>query len=274
MATGYCTTEDVRRVFQDKSLTSALSADNKQIAVDAITAQTQWIQRETHKHWYESGGISEDNENIVATGVKTRDDEHSLPTRAGYVPGAYEDSSDAVTSTTGTVFSSSRDPDPKEQLRISFGDLSDDTIPTYTRIRLNRKDVDAINELHVANETGGFDDWVADSAYTGGVGDSNRGDDYWVRTNNRGVAELYLNVHSMADDIVSLTNAVYVDFDYGDDSLPADVRRGVALIAAAELVTDDEFQSTVPDNGQLVNVETKAERWERQGRDKLEQHFV
>lgn len=271
--TGYCTVDDVRRVLQEAELSQALQANNSQIVVDAIEGLAQWLEKATKKHWYESGGISEDDANVVDTAAKTRDDEYSLPTHGGYVAGAYDSQPDRWTTTTGTVFDVRTDePDPKEQIRLAFGDLDDDTIPAYTRIRLDRKDVSAVNSLNVVNKDGGYDDWTG-ADFSGGVGTSSRGDDWWVRENNAGWSELYLDVHTLDDDIVSLRNAVYVDYDYGEDGLDQTVRRGVAQLAASELVTDDEFQTSLPDQGQLVSIETKAQRWERQGLRKLSHHF-
>lgn len=271
MSGGFCTVDDVRRVFQDKNLTGALSANTNQIVVDAITGQSDWIERASKKFWYDSGGISEDTQGVVASSAETRDDEHSLPTHGGYVDGAYG-GHDAYTTTTGTVFDSSPTdaPDPKEQIRAATGDLDDDSTPTYTRIRLERKDVSSVNSLHIANADGGFDDWVASNDYDGGVGfASHAGDDFYVRENSGGVSDLYIDIRSLDDDIFTLSNAVLIDIDYGEDGIPQGVRRGVALIAAAELVTDDEFVAAIPDDGQLTDVETKAERWDSAGREKL-----
>lgn len=276
MSDGYCTADDVRRLLQEKDFSGALADNSKQAVQDAIKGWTEWINKHTKKHWYVAGGISEDTEGIVPTSVKTRDDEYDLPTHAGYVVGAYDGNQDRATTTTGTVFSSSdTSPQQKEQIRLATGrDLNDDTIPAYCRIRLDRKNVDALNSLNVVNASGGYDDWVASNDYAGGVGTANRGDDYWVRVNNDGWSELYLDVHSLDDDVASLSNAVYVDYDFGDPDLPKGVRRAVAHLAAATLLEDEEFRAAVPDNGQLVNVQSKSETFEERGKDLLDHHLV
>lgn len=260
MPTGYCTLEDVRRALRTANLPGDVDQDN-QIAVDAITAWTEPLEKTLARHWYAETGdpiLSDPSAVTIPTSTKSRDDEHDLPTHGGYVAGAYDDSAGTWTATTGTVFDSrTSGPDPKEQLRLAFGDLDDETIPAYTRITLARKDVDAVNTLSVVNEAGGFDDWVADSAYDGGVGNTHRGEDYWVRVNNGGVSELYLDVHAMDDDLPSFANAVYVDIDYGHAGIPSNVRRGVASLAAAELV--EEAVIEIPQNATLYNIETKAE---------------
>lgn len=284
---GYCTVEDVRRVLQEADLGQALQADNHQIAVDAITGLSEWLEKATRKHWYVSGGITEDGEGIVPTDVFTRDDEHDIPSHGATVHGAsdrehyrFAKNSDALLEAGPRHDRRRRHYDrPKQEIRIAFGRPDalewpvDENIPAYTRIRLARKDVSAVNTLNVVNESGGFDDWTS-GTYTGGVGNANRGDDWWVRENNRGVSELYLNVHAMDDGIASFSSAVYVDIDYGEADLPKGVRRGVAQLAASELITDDEFQTSIPDQGQLVNVETKGQNWERRGLRKLSPHIV
>lgn len=274
---GYCTVDDVRRALQDREFSGALSEDAEEPVVEAIEGLTERIQKITHKHWYVPGGVSDDVKNVVSTAVETRDDEHDISTHGGYVVGNYGDNRYRATTTSGTVFASDQQasPQPKQQIRLDRGDLSDDTVPAYTRIQLERKDVETINSLKVANADGGYDDWVSSTDYTGGVGfDSHVGDDFYVRVNSGGVSELYINVHSLDDDIAHLSNAVVVDFDYGDSELPMGVRRGVALLAASELVVDDEFQAAIPDDGQLTNVETKAEQWERLGLEKLDHHLI
>lgn len=275
---GYCTVDDVRRAMQETTANfnaGATGESNNQVVVDAIKGLTEWLQKGTKRHWYESGGISEDDENVISSSAENRDDEHSLPTHGGYVLGAYTGVSARWTTESGTAFKNeTRDADPKEEIRLATGDVdedADDDPPAYTRIRLERKDVSAVNTLNVVNENGGYDDWT--STQTGGVGNSNRGDDWWARVNNRGASELYLDIHSMDDDLPTLNNAVYVDIDFGVDGIPPTVRRGVAFLAASQLVLDDELRTQIPDQGQLINVETKGQAWERRGLDLLSPHF-
>jgi len=273
---GYCTVGDVRRVMQENTekFDGEFGTSGKPIVVDAIKGLTQWVGKYTKRHWYVSGGVSGDAEGIASTSALQRDDEHSLPTRGAYVPGAYGGNSDRVTVNTGTVFDDRSDgPDPKEEIRLSTGDLSEETVPAYTRIEMDRKDVSAVNELSIVSDDGSYTDWVASSDYDGGVGNSFRGDDYWIRVNNGGVTQLYIDVHALDDEITTLNNAVYVDIGFGKGELPGGVRRGVAMLAASELIIDDEFVSMVTDSGQLTNVESKASRWERLGVEKLSHHI-
>jgi len=284
---GYCTVDDVRRVMQQTTRefdSGALGEDNQQLVVDAIAGLTEWIDSKTHKHWYVDGGLDEDTQGLIPTAAKSRDDEEDLTTNAATVDGAdvppthLSPNSDALLETPPRghheYYDEHEFAEPKQNLRVSFGEYHPrEERPAYTPVEFARKDVTAVNELLVVNADGGFDDWTAGD-YTGGVGITNRGSDWWVRVNNRGISQLYLDINALDDDIASLSKAVYVDFAYGDSELTMTVRRGVAHLAAAILIVDDEFQAGLPDNGQLINVETKAERWERKGKELLAEHWV
>lgn len=261
MANGWCTLEDVRRALRKASLPGDVGQEN-QIAIDKIEAQTEPLEKVLNRHWYAESGdqiLTEASSVTIPQSPLTRDDEHSLPTHGGYVVGANGDDPTRATATTGTVFASPPSgPAPKDEIRVATGDPDDDTTPTYTRLQLNRKDVDAVNSLHIANADGSYDDWVASNDYDGGVGFSSHvGDDFYARVNNGGVSELYINIHSLDDGLFTLSNAVVVDFDYGHAGIPQNVRQGVANLAAAELV--EEAVIEIPQNTTLYDIETKAE---------------
>ena len=263
---GYCTVEDVRRALRKADLPGDATQD-RDIVLDAILSQTEWLEKTLSRHWYVTGGIDEDSDNIIPTDAKTRDDEHDIPSSGALVDGAsqedrfrYSRNSDALLEAGPRHDRQRRQDlrrDLKEEIRVSSGDIYQEDIPTYTRIRLARKDVSAVNTLSVVNADGGYDDWVSNSDYSGGAGNAHRGEDYWVRVNNGGVSELYLNVHSLDDDIPSLSNAVYVDMDYGHEGIPRNVRRAVAFLAGSDLV--EEAVIEIPQNATIYNVETKAD---------------
>jgi len=280
--TGYCTLGDLRRALREASLPGD-AAQDKRIAADAIVAETTPLEKSLSRHWYAPTGadiLDEATEVTIPTGAKTRDDEHDIPTHGGAVHGASERDRFRVRENSDALLESSSRHDrrrrehrrePKREIRIATGDYQDglesDT-PAYTRIRLARRDVTATNTIHVVNADGGYDDWVADSAYTGGVGNSHRGEDYWLRINNGGVADLYLDVHAMDDDLASLSNAVYVDIDYGHEGIPRSVRRAVALRAGAALVEDAVIE--IPQNATVYNIDTKAEKMREKADELLE----
>lgn len=280
MATGYCTLEDLRRALQESDLPGDIQQD-QQLAVDAITAQTEPLEKSLKRHWYAPAGSdiqSEASAIDIPTGPKTRDDEEDISTHGGFVDGAYEDeryryraNSDALLEAGPRHDRPRRQEmrrDPKQEIRLSSGELYDDSRPAYTRIRLARRDVEVINTLNVVNEDGGYDDWVASDDYAGGVGNSHRGKDYWVRINNGGWSELYLDVHAMDDDLPSLSNAVYVDLDYGHEGIPRNVRRAVAFRAASDFAEEAAMQ--IPENAKVYNVESLAEKFERKADELLE----
>ncbi|WP_226043482.1 hypothetical protein [Natrinema sp. DC36] len=284
MATGYCTLEDLRRALQKSALPGDLGQD-KQLAVDAIASQSRWLERAYKRHWYAPDGadiLSEATEIDIPTAPRTRDDEHDISSHGGMVHGASErdrhrfrKNSDALLESGPRYEHWRKDRrDPKREIRIAIGEPEaleppvDETVPAYTRIRLDRKDVDAINELHVINAEGGYDDWVAEDAYDGGAGLTHRGEDYWGRVNNDGISELYLNVHAMDDEIASLSNAIYLDWDYGAENIPSNVRRAVALLSGAEFT--EEISVQIPDNAKLYNVESKAEEMRERAEKLLE----
>jgi hypothetical protein len=228
---GYCTVDDVRRVAQEASFSGAYAQD-PQLVEQAITGQTTWVQKNTGMHWYVPGGVSEDDAGIISTDPIARDDEHSIPTGAGVVI-------DGET------------PDPKR----AHG--------TYTRVRLAKRYVKTpltLLKVRDPEASSGYTDWVADGDITEGFGA-----DYRVQVNSGGFTEVYLDTETLAPDaddvtIDRYTNAIYIEYDYGEAELPDTVRRGVAMRAYAELVLDDDLQTSLPDDGQLTSVETKAER--------------
>ncbi|OYR53591.1 hypothetical protein DJ73_07215 [Halorubrum sp. Ea1] len=277
---GYCTLEDVRRALRKADLPGDVGQD-EQIAVDAILAETEPLEKTLKRHWFEPDGISEASAVTIPTAPKSRDDEHDIQTQAGMVHGAserdryrYRENSDALLESDPRSDRWRKDRrEPKREIRIAFGPNEaleppvDETIPAYTRLTLNRKDVKAVNTLSVVTAEGAFEDWVASEEYSGGVGNQHRGEDYWVRVNNGGVSELYLDVHAMDDDLASLSNAVYIDLDYGHSGIPRNVRRAVALRVGAELV--EEAVVEIPQNATIYGVETKADEMRSKADDLL-----
>jgi hypothetical protein len=291
MPTGYCTVNDVRLALRSKGLPGDVDQD-REIVLSAIAAQTEWLEKRTDRHWYVPGGVGDDPDGLLPTAPQTRDDEHDIPTHGGLVHGASEwddyrrsRNSDALLEA-GPRHEHYRrhDTHRKQEIRIATGDPNalhppiDETVPVYTRITLDRRYVQAVNELSVIDETGAYTDWVAATDYDGGVGNTHRGEDYWVRINNSGVAELYLNVHAFDDDIASFSNAVYIDIDHGyeapdgDDPKLQNIRRGVALRVGATLA--EEAVIEIPQNATLYNVETKAEEMRERAAELLDPYMV
>jgi hypothetical protein len=279
--TGYCTLHDVRRALREAGLPGDISQD-PQIAVDAVTAETEPLEKSLDRHWYEPSGITEATQVDIPTAPKTRDDEHDIPTRGAMVHGSdereryrYRNNSDALLESDPRSDRWRRDRKTlKRKIRISIGEYRDvpydDAPPAYTRIRFDRRDVQAINGLHVIGEDGTYTDWVASTDYDGGVGKTHRGEDYWVRVNNGGDSELYLDVHALDDEIASLSNAVYVDFDYGHEGIPRAIRRVVAFRVGANITEEAAMQ--IPENAKVYNVESKAAEMREEADRLLEEY--
>lgn len=251
MPTGYCTVDDVRRVLQDTvaEFDSGATGNNQnQVVVDAIESQTEWVEKTLKRHWYMASQPSEDTHGLIPTSTQQRNDEESFSSGAVYLSGTDDD-------------------DVVEPQAVQG---------SYTRIRLDRRDAQSISELLVRDGDGNFVDWVASTDYTGGTYPSALGDDYYVRVNNGGWSYLYIDVDSMRDsdgDFVldSLTNAVYITFDYGHDGLPTTVRRATAMRAASQLLaSDDAANLGIPENANLQSIESKVSALERQADELLE----
>ncbi|WP_436344502.1 hypothetical protein [Natronorubrum sp. FCH18a] len=239
---GTCTVEDVRRVLQKAGFSGALEEDNHKAVVDAIASQQEWLEKTTERHWYEPGGIDEDDHDLIPTEPKSRDDEEDIPTGGAFVVG---------------------EPATPKTWQGS-----------YTRIRLERRYAGSVSQLLVRTPEG-YEDWTAGD-YSGGTWPDAVGDDYYVRVNNDGVSQLYLDTENLLDGdgeplLESYSNAVYVTYEYGREGIPQTVRKAVAMKAAAELLApDDDANLGIPDNANLQTVETKVSALERQAEEKLE----
>lgn len=246
MPTGYCTVDDVRRVLQDtvSSFDSgATGANQNQVVVDAIASQTEWLEKTLKRHFYATTRPSEDTHELIPTSPETRDDEESIPT--------------------GGVILTGGAPEPK----TFQGE--------YTRLALDRRDAASISELLVRDPDGAYVDWVASSDYSGGPFPDAVGEDYYLRVNNGGWSELYLDTSHFYDadgDLLyeSFANAVYVTFSYGHEGIPEPISRATAMRAAAQLLaSDDEASLGIPENANLQTIESKVSALERQAEELL-----
>jgi len=244
MPTGYCTLEDLRRALRKSGLPGDLSQD-QDIAIDAITAQTEWLEKKTHRHWYVPGGVGEDSVGIIPTSPKSRDDEESIPMSSAFV-----------------VDGTQADP------KTWQGD--------YTRIELARRDAESISELLVRTD-GSYEDWVNSDEYEGGTWPDALGRDYVLRINNGGVSHLYLDTTNFWDVdaeewlVDSWANVAYVTFDYGHEGIPQTVRRAVAFRAGSDFV--DEAAVQIPENARVQSIESKGDEMERKAEELLEPYM-
>ena len=245
MPEGYCTLEDLRSALQKSELPGDLSQDTR-LAIDAIEAQTEPLEKELMRHWYAPAGadiLTEADQIAIPTAPKTRDDEYSIPT-------------------SGVLVADDAGIEPQ----TAQGD--------YAAISLDRRDADTVAALHVRQEDGTYEDWAASADYTEGSWPPS-GEDYYLRTNNHGWSRLYVDVTNLLEEneddeyvLDSWANAVYMEFSYGHEGIPQNVRRAVALRAAAMFV--DEAAVQIPDNARVSSVETLASKFESRAEDLLE----
>ncbi|UIP00339.1 hypothetical protein Hbl1158_02920 [Halobaculum sp. CBA1158] len=271
-AVGYCTLEDVRRALRKANLPGDIDQDNR-IAIDAIVAETEPVEKSLKRHWYAPAGagiLNEADQIDIPTETRSRDDEYDIPTRSFLTTGSDDRSS--YYPPTWVDYDPDDDPEPDY---ADMDGLSPKTVQgDYAAIELDRRDADAIEALHVRTTDGTYEDWVASDDYTEGSWPPS-GEDYYLRVNNGGWSRLYLDVTNLlktgkSDEYVldSWANAVYLEWSYGHEGIPRNVRRAVALRAGAELVEDAVIE--IPQNATVYNVETKAEKMREKADELLE----
>lgn len=254
---GYCTVDDVRLALRKSDLPGDAVQD-RDIVVNAITAQTEWVQETTNRHWFD---VHEDatvyGEGIYGDGV--------------YATGQYVDEIELL---------------PEEPLKHSMDELDIPSSPhaghtqafrggrgqaryparyagPYTRVKLTRRDVIRLNELLIRDNAGGVTDWVDEKT-------EGRGEDYYVQTNDHdGFSYLYLHTGSLPR-LRDYGNSVIATYQYGIEGITQTVRRATALRAAAHLT--DKAAIQIPDNARLTNVETLADEMRQRAEELLSIH--
>ncbi|GAA1280075.1 hypothetical protein GCM10009725_30340 [Aeromicrobium tamlense] len=234
---GYCTVEDLRRALRKSDLPGDASQD-REIALDAITGQTEWLQEETNRHWFDPDGVVEDEDDLIPTEPLTHEmDEQDIETSA-------------VIFADDEISPSTNGPGP------------------YTTVNLFRRDVLEVTELLVLNDEGSFDDWVADDEFEEG-----RGADYWLQVDDAdGWTSLYLNTNSLEDEMTDYRGAVLATYEYGIEGASAakTIRRAIALRAGAHFAEEAAIQ--IPENARLGSIETKAQEMRNEAEELLGIH--
>jgi len=232
----YCETADVQEAMQEADANFEQGNELETANVEAaIFAASRWLRATSGNHWYDSNAAAGD---LVSTSPSTE-------------TGALLDVPSATHSGPGQLFAD-REHGLTRYPRTTLG--------SFARVRLPKHHVQRIDALNVADPNAEETDWVADPAYTQG-----RHGDYFLENEGdaRGRSYLYVDAGGLGarhryEDVLR------VDMSYGQDwdTEPwDDVRRGVAQLAAAELVTDDNVLASIPDNGSLINVETQAQQF-------------
>lgn len=230
MARYFCEPGDVRTALQKRALDAQGDGPLGTDIVDsAIEAASDWFARQTNGHWYDSTSTGSIATSTVRADTVVLDVPDSPHRQRGQLFSDYQDARYPVT-----------------------------TAGPYAQVSLPHPYVQELTKLEVRQRNGGVEDWVASADYQQG-----RGEDYYLQQpgqNSYGKTYLYIyaaEIGAREDfaDILTLT------YDYGLDEQTEswrDVRRGIAHLAAAELVDDDNVLAQIPDNGQLVGVDTQA----------------
>lgn len=227
---GYCTAEDVRRALQDVDLEGETAVE---FAQDAIEGQTEWLRKRTGRHWYDS-------------------------TVSGLFDGVESYGEDVLD------VPSTPHPGPAVLRHHDQRNYPKRTAGPYTSVTLTKRDVSSLTSLDIRDPSGGTTDWVADSRFASG-----RGEDYYLQVDpSSGQSVVYLHAGSLPA-MWNYSSAVIASYDYGQDGVPETIRRAVAMRAAADLVMDDDGDVGVPDSGQLVSVQSKADQLREQADDLL-----
>jgi len=225
----YCEPADVRRALQERDLDGAIQPANVTPAIEGVSA---WLRRRANRHWYDSSGAAADS--VATTPATATDVRLDVPAS----PHAHD-----------------------RQIHIATQDVRYPVTHAgpFCKIPLPHSHVETVTALRVRDRGGDITEWTSDPDKTAG-----RGEDYYLHVDDAsqyGRSHLYVRATSLGPR-VDYGGLLTVDYEYGldaQDSAWPDVRRGVALAAGAQLVVDDDVLTALPDNGQLVGVDTQRQ---------------
>lgn len=235
MPTAYTTPSDVQQVLQEANASfgsNELSTGNVEAAIHGAS---RWFQNRSKAHFYDSNATGGTLDTATATATDITLSVPSSPHRQS-----------------GQIWKVSDDTVSQRYPNTHTG--------PYCRVTLPHRFVDSIDRLLVQEYGGDAEDWVASSEFTEG-----RGEDYYVVSrgpSSYGRSHLYihggvLGAHLSFEDILT------VDLSYGLDyqeSAWDDVRRGVAALAGAQLIDDDNVLAGLPEGGSALGVETQVQK--------------
>lgn len=238
---GYCDVEDVRETLQERELSGSV---NETLVEAHILGESEWIQEDTNRHWYDPDAGAD---SVVGTDTLTHsDDELDVPSSPHAGP--------------GQLFESSETGDVDARYPVRFGG-------PYTRVSLQRRDVTELTSLLVRASDGSYEDWTDTPEYEEG-----RGKDYYLQVDDS-TGHTYLYLHAGAlPPLANYDAAVVASYEYGQASIPKTVRQATASLAGAALLREDEQTTAVPDDGQLVSLDTRADELHDRGMRLLKIH--
>jgi len=248
-APAYCEEGDVQEALQEADASMGEGPLDTATVKTAIYSASRWVKEATGSHFYDSGGSTDLVSTSAADTTNRLLDVPSSPHRQD-----------------GQLFRHAEN----GRTNITYPNTQ---VGQYVKLRLPKRHVESIDMMEVREAGGDWEDWTASGNYTEG-----RGEDYYHRTEGGQNGRSYLYVHAGAiGPHKDFNDLIEVDLTYGldwQDSKWADVRRGVAMLAAAELVADDDMITQIPENGILMNLETKAERLANRAVDRYLSHYL
>lgn len=232
----YCEIGDVAEAMQETSEQMSATPLGDANVETAIYAASRWVKEKTGMHFYDSSG--DGNQDLVGTTAET------TTNRLLDVP-------DSPHRQDGQLFRAA----DRTRTQTTYPNTQ---VGSYVKVRLPKRHVESIDKMEVREYGGDVTDWVASSEYQ-----ESKGEDYYLRVEGGTKGRSYLYVHAGSlGPHKDFNDLIEVDLTYGldwQDTEWADVRRGVAHLAAAELVVDDDVLTALPENVQLANVETEAQ---------------
>lgn len=155
----------------------------------------------------------------------------------------------------------------------SEGDLNRDTDHSWKEVTITEELPDILDHYHqggrpvylrhmsIKDFTSGTDkievwdgsswtDWVATKT-------EGRADDFWVDY-NKGI--VFLNNLTYEPQV---RDKVRVTYRYGDDTVPADIKKACEMYTAIKLVTGDDRSNILPEGGDNLNYRDKIETWRK-----------
>lgn len=220
----FCTPDDVRKALQELDLSGDIVEAN---VTPAINAASRWFARATNGHWYDSSGSAP-----LSTSARSASDvELDVPSSPHRRDAQlyHDDARKYPTTRNGP----------------------------YARLPLPHHYVESITTLNVRGPAGDYADWTTESDRVEG-----RGEDYYLVTPGQesyGRTYLHIRANSIGPR-VDYEGLLSLGYDYGLDAQDTgwqDVRRGIASLAAAEVMDSDDVIAQIPDNGNLVGVQTQ-----------------
>jgi len=239
----YCEAEDVQEAMQEIDTAFSEAPLGTANVEPAVVGASRWVRRRSGAHFYDSSAAASA---LISDSPATATDIQLS------VPSSPHPQSGQLFKTGGAVHRQRSYPQTH--------------VGQYCRVKsatgppgLPHRYVETVDRLAVRGIGGETTDWVAGSQAQG------RGEDYYLTVEGNdayGRSHLYLHAGSLGPHF-DFEHVAEADVTYGrdwQDTPWPGIRRGVAHLAAAELVVDDDILTQLPDNGTVPDVTTEAQQ--------------